>query len=80
MFERLPDAIRYMAEPMVSQDCIAFYLLAERVSQDIKVVQTGQGADEVFGGYFWYQLMHAAKGTDIERFRRFISIVRTKKF
>ena len=69
LFERLPDAIRYMAEPMVSQDCIAFYLLAERVSQDIKVVQTGQGADEVFGGYFWYSLMHAAKGTDIERFR-----------
>jgi asparagine synthase (glutamine-hydrolysing) len=33
------------------------------------VVQSGQGADEVFGGYFWYPQMQAAAGTDIERFR-----------
>jgi asparagine synthase (glutamine-hydrolysing) len=30
----------------------------EQVSkQAVKVVQSGQGADEVFGGYFWYPLM-----------------------
>jgi len=33
------------------------------------VVQSGQGADEVFAGYFWYPQMQAASGTDIERFR-----------
>src|SRR3712207_1648638 len=43
-----------MAEPMVSHDVVAFYLLSERVSQTIKVVQSGQGADEVFAGYHWY--------------------------
>jgi len=53
---------------MVAQDAIGFYLLAERVSQSVKVVQSGQGADEVFGGYFWYPLMNAAQGTDLERF------------
>jgi asparagine synthase (glutamine-hydrolysing) len=58
-----------MAEPMVGQDAVAFYLLGERVSQDVKVVQSGQGADEVFGGYFWYPQMQAAAGSDIERFR-----------
>ena len=66
---RLPEAVDNMAEPMVAQDAIAFYLLGERVSQAVKVVQSGQGADEVFGGYFWYPQMQAAAGTDIERIR-----------
>ncbi len=39
---------------MVSHDVIGFYLLSERVSQHVKVVQSGQGADEVFAGYHWY--------------------------
>jgi len=66
---RLPEAIDNMGEPMVAQDAVAFYLLGEQVSQHVKVVQSGQGADEVFGGYFWYRQMQAASGTDIERFR-----------
>jgi asparagine synthase (glutamine-hydrolysing) len=66
----LPEAVRTMAEPMVGQDAVAFYLLAERVSQEVKVVQSGQGADEVFGGYFWYPQMQADTGSDLERFRR----------
>ena len=65
---RLPEAVDNMAEPMVGQDTIAFYLLGERVSREVKVVQSGQGADEVFAGYFWYQQMLEARGTDIERF------------
>ncbi len=67
---RLPEAVRNMAEPMVGQDAVAFYLLAEQVSKEVKVVQSGQGADEVFGGYFWYPQMNADTGTDLERFRR----------
>jgi asparagine synthase (glutamine-hydrolysing) len=43
-----------MSEPMVSHDCIAFYLLSEDVSKHIKVVQSGQGADEILAGYSWY--------------------------
>src|SRR3954466_11559540 len=42
------------AEPMVSHDVVAFDLLSERVSETIRVVQSGQGADEVFAGYHWY--------------------------
>ena len=54
MRENLPGAIGAMSEPMVSYDNIGFYLLSREVSKTIKVVQSGQGADEVFGGYDWY--------------------------
>ena len=57
---RLPEAVANMAEPMFGQDAIGFYLLSEQVSQHVKVVQSGQGADEVFGGYFWYPQAHEA--------------------
>lgn len=68
---RLPEAIRHMHEPMVGQDAVAFYLLAERVSKEVKVVQSGQGADEVFGGYFWYPRMAAeTQGSYLERFAK----------
>ena len=70
VLDRLPDAVEHMAEPMVSQDVVAFYLLSERVSQEVKVVQSGQGADEVFGGYFWYPRMAAEHGTPLEKFRK----------
>jgi len=53
----LPDAIAAMSEPMVSYDNIGFYLLSEEVSKHVRVVQSGQGADEVFGGYHWYPEM-----------------------
>ncbi|GIE32882.1 asparagine synthetase B [Actinoplanes italicus] len=43
-----------MSEPMVSHDCIAFNLLSEDVAKHVKVVQSGQGADEIFAGYSWY--------------------------
>lgn len=68
LYQRLPDAIQKMSEPMPAQDCIAFYLLGEQVSADIKVVQSGQGADEVFGGYFWYPKMRDMQGTALQRF------------
>jgi asparagine synthase (glutamine-hydrolysing) len=42
---------------MVSHDVIGFYLLSEEVAKHVKVVQSGQGADEVFAGYHWYSPM-----------------------
>ncbi|MBF0255631.1 MAG: N-acetylglutaminylglutamine amidotransferase, partial [Gammaproteobacteria bacterium] len=71
VLKRLPEAVAAMAEPMFGQDAIGFYLLAERVSQEVKVVQSGQGADEVFGGYFWYPRMQAeTQGSRLQRFAK----------
>ena len=54
MLESLPDTIGAMSEPMVSYDNVGFYLLSREVARHVKVVQSGQGADEVFAGYHWY--------------------------
>lgn len=43
-----------MSEPMVSHDAVAFDLLSRAVASHVRVVQSGQGADEVFGGYRWH--------------------------
>ncbi|MHA6758616.1 N-acetylglutaminylglutamine amidotransferase [Streptacidiphilus sp. PAMC 29251] len=56
--DRLPAALDHavaaMSEPMVSHDAVAFDLLADEVAKEVKVVQSGQGADEIFAGYDWY--------------------------
>ncbi len=50
----LEHAVGAMSEPMVSHDVVAFDLLSREVARHITVVQSGQGADEVFAGYHWY--------------------------
>lgn len=53
----LTECISAMSEPMVSHDNIGFFLLSQEVKKHVKVVQSGQGADEVFAGYHWYPPM-----------------------
>ncbi len=65
----ISGAIGSMSEPMVSHDCVAFYLLSEEVSRDVKVVQTGQGADEILAGYDWYPpLSRVARAASVEAY------------
>ncbi|WP_260293747.1 N-acetylglutaminylglutamine amidotransferase [Sedimenticola hydrogenitrophicus] len=69
LLETLPETFSAMSEPMVSYDNIGFYLLSQEVSKHLKVVQSGQGADEVFGGYHWYPPLLEA-GTGAAEYRR----------
>jgi asparagine synthase (glutamine-hydrolysing) len=66
MLPALTDTIGAMSEPMVSHDCVAFYLLSQEVSKHVKVVQSGQGADEVFAGYHWYPPMGEPAAASLE--------------
>jgi asparagine synthase (glutamine-hydrolysing) len=66
MLPALDGAIAAMSEPMVSHDCVAFYLLSEEVARHVKVVQSGQGADEVFAGYHWYPPMGKPAAATLE--------------
>lgn len=63
LMDALPGTFAAMSEPMVSYDNVGFYLLSQEVAKHIKVVQSGQGADEVFGGYHWYPPL--ARSSDV---------------
>ena len=57
--EKLPDLLikmtRYYDEPLARPHTIAAYAVAEAARQDgVKVLLTGEGSDEVFGGYRRY--------------------------
>ena len=57
-----------MSEPLMSQDALGFYMLAEMVQKaGFKVVLSGQGADELLGGYQFYANMLAASGHALKR-------------
>lgn len=60
----IPDAIAAMTEPMASHDVTAFYLLAQATAPHVSVVQSGQGADEVFAGYGYHGSAAGAARTD----------------
>lgn len=52
----LPEAIAAMEGPSAHFGCVMLMLLCRRIRQSGKVVLTGEGADEMFGGYQRYEL------------------------
>jgi len=50
-FSRLYDAVACMDSPVGDAIILPTYQLCEAASRDLKVVLTGEGADEIFGGY-----------------------------
>lgn len=55
VFEALPKIQWHMDEPDSNLSSLPLYFLAELASKDVTVVLSGEGADELFGGYEWYK-------------------------
>jgi len=54
--DRLPDAIWHLDEPLSHPNCVLLYCLSHLARETVTVVLTGEGADELFGGYPRYRL------------------------
>lgn len=50
-----PNIMYHMDEPLADPSAIALYFVAQIASKDVKVVMSGEGADELFGGYNTYK-------------------------
>ena len=53
--EVLPKIMYHLDEPTADPAAVALYFVSELASKDVKVVLSGEGADEFFGGYNTYR-------------------------
>lgn len=53
-FDAVPKVQYYSDEPHANLSAVPLYYLAKLAAKDVKVVLSGEGADELFGGYFLY--------------------------
>jgi asparagine synthase (glutamine-hydrolysing) len=67
----LPDYVRYMEEPVCEPAAVALYFVSKLASQYVKVLISGEGADEAFGGYHNYMYYYW-----MERFKKTIGPLR----
>src|SRR5438270_2467982 len=54
-FSTLPEMIWHEDEPLVWQSSVALYYVSRLARQKVKVVLTGEGADEILAGYLKYR-------------------------
>ena len=50
-FEAFPKIQWYLDEPDANPSCVPLYFLSELASRELRVVMSGEGADELFAGY-----------------------------
>lgn len=67
MIDRLPD---WYDEPFADTSAFPTFKVAELAREDVKVVLTGDGGDEVFGGYGWYNRFRSEISRTTGRARR----------
>lgn len=63
-WENLSKVQYYMDEPLADASAVALYLLNHEASKEVKVCLSGEGADEVFGGYNIYKEPYMCKWYD----------------
>jgi len=58
-FKTLPEAAWHFDEPVADPSALGLYFLAREAAKEVKVVLSGEGADELFGGYNIYLAPYA---------------------
>ena len=58
----LSDVQYYMDEPVADPAAVALYFLSREAAKKVKVVLSGEGSDELFGGYNIYREPHDLAG------------------
>lgn len=53
-FDALPEIQYHMDEPQSNPSSVPLYFLAKLASEHVTVVLSGEGADEIYAGYEWY--------------------------
>lgn len=53
-WEAVPEVLYHMDEPSGDSSAVALYFVAREAARKVKVVVSGEGADEIFGGYCIY--------------------------
>jgi asparagine synthase (glutamine-hydrolysing) len=69
--EFFPRFVYHMDEPVTEGPGISLFFLSKFAARHVKVVLSGEGADELFAGYPIYQYMRV-----IERYRRIPAVIR----
>ncbi len=60
-FRELPKIVWHFDEPVADPSAAALYFVAREASKKVKVVMSGEGADELFGGYNIYLESYARR-------------------
>lgn len=53
-FDAFPDIQYHMDEPQSNPSSVPLYFLAKLAREHVTVVLSGEGADEIYAGYEWY--------------------------
>ncbi|RKQ33462.1 asparagine synthase (glutamine-hydrolyzing) [Oceanobacillus halophilus] len=57
----LPKVIWHMDDPLADPACVPLYFVAREARKHVKVALSGEGADELFGGYNIYREPHSLR-------------------
>ncbi len=61
-WQSLPQVQYYLDQPLADPACVALYFVSKLAAEKVKVVLSGEGADELFGGYRIYHEPYSLRG------------------